>query len=86
LHWTLVVALALTDAANPLVRRDHEGEKLSYFMKAVNEKSCDEIRADGVVKNEGKGFVEEYGFSNFMSDGKAVALSQSTLDGRAGYF
>lgn len=79
---SLALTATLADSASPLLRRYREGEKLSYLMKAVNENRHYEIRADGIVKNDGDGFVEEYAFSNFVLEGKPVAFAPSTLGAR----
>lgn len=79
---TLSIAPVIADAGGPLLRRYQEGEKLAYHMTGVNENWHYEIRAEGVVKKDAAGYVEEYGWSNLVSDGKPVALPQATLDAR----
>lgn len=63
----------------PLVRRYRDGETLIYRMKGTNENWHYEVQASGVVKKDGSGnFTEEYGWSKFVSDGKAVPLSAAS--------
>jgi hypothetical protein len=46
----LLVAQAPPDEQNVLLRRYREGEKLTYYMKGINENWHYEIQADGIVK------------------------------------
>jgi hypothetical protein len=67
----------------PLARRYQEGEKLSYHMKAVNEKWHYEIQADGVIKRDSSGkYFEEYAWSHMISDGAPVTLSPASSNFR----
>jgi hypothetical protein len=66
-------------AAGPLVRRYTDGEKLTYHMKGDNEGWTYEVQANGVVKKNDAGqFVEEYGWSDFKSNGP-MSLSPASL-------
>jgi hypothetical protein len=66
-----------------LARRYQEGEKLSYHMKAVNEKWHYEIQADGVVKRDPSGkYFEEYAWSHMVSDGTPITLSPASSNFR----
>jgi len=78
------VALRLpANGQKPLLRRYRKGEKLAYHMKAVNEDWHYEIQAEGVVKKDSDGsYLEEYGWSGFISDGQKVTLSPATLNFR----
>jgi len=68
---------------NPLLRRYHEGEKLTYHMKGINEVWHYEIQADGIVIKDSAGtYYEEYRWSNLISDNQKVVLSPATLDMR----
>jgi hypothetical protein len=76
----LLVAQDLTGDHIALLRRYHEGEKLTYRMKGSNESWHYEIQADGVVKKDPAGnYFEEYGWSNLVSDNQKVALSPASL-------
>lgn len=67
-------------APNALLRHYHEGEKLTYRMKGVNENWRYDIQADGVVKKDSAGtFYEEYAWSKLVSDGEEVSLPSTTL-------
>ncbi len=66
-----------------LSRHYQDGEKLSYQMKATNEDRHGrlryDIRADGVVKKNAAGeFVEEFGWSNLVVDGKPRPLADGS--------
>jgi hypothetical protein len=58
-----------------LKRHYHEGEKLTYLMKGMNEAWRYEIQANGLVKrdSEGKHF-EEYGWSKLTSNSAEILL------------
>jgi hypothetical protein len=62
-----------------LARRYHQGQKLSYHMKANNEERgrtlAYEIQADGVVKKGSDGFFEEFAWSNLVTNGSPAPLS-----------
>jgi len=63
------------------------GTKLSYLMKATNQDRHGtlryEIQADGVVKKNADGkFVEEFGWSNLVVDGKPKTLSDGSANFR----
>ena len=67
------VSPAANSAAPPnnnlLSRRYHEGESLSYHMKGINDNWRYEIDAHGIVKKSaGGGFVEEFSWSNLVSN------------------
>ena len=65
--------------AGLLARRYREGQTLSYQMKATNEergrKLAYEIQADGVVKKNDNGFVEEFAWSHLIVNGAPRPLS-----------
>jgi hypothetical protein len=66
-----------------LTRRYREGESLTYQMKAINEKWRYEIQAAGVVKRDSAGkYVEEYAWSNLISDGAAATLPAASMQFR----
>lgn len=68
---------------SPLLRRYHDGEKLTYHMKGTNEGWHYEIQANGVVKKDPAGtFSEEYRWSHLVSDNQEVALSAANQDFR----
>jgi hypothetical protein len=75
----IVAVLALQQAPatsqNPLLRHYRAGEKLSYHMKGVNEGWRYQADADGVVEKDSSEFFEEYAWTNFISQGKKVALA-----------
>jgi len=80
---SLLFAQALPNDRHVLLRRYHEGEKLTYHMKGINEDWHYEIQADGVVKKDSAGtYFEEYRWSNLISDGRKVALPAASLDFR----
>jgi hypothetical protein len=62
-----------------LARRYREGQTLSYQMKATNEergkKLAYEIQAEGVVKKNDDGFVEEFAWSHLVVNGAPMSLS-----------
>jgi hypothetical protein len=79
----LLVAQAPPDEQNVLLRRYREGEKLTYYMKGINENWHYEIQADGIVKKDSTGtYFEEYGWSNLISNSQKAALSSASLDFR----
>lgn len=70
-----------------LSRHYREGEKLSYAMKATNQERRGtlsyEIQADGVVKKNAAGqFVEEFGWSHLIENGKQTSLSPASASFR----
>lgn len=66
-----------------LDRHYKEGEKLTYRMKGSNERWRYEIRASGVVKKDAEGRpIEEYGWSNLVSDGASIPLPAASLEFR----
>ena len=66
-----------------LTRRYHEGESLTYRMKASNESRRYEIQATGVVKRDSAGkYVEEYAWSNPISNGAAATLPAASIQFR----
>jgi len=68
---------------NLLGRQYHEGEKLSYHMKGINEDWGYDVQATGVVKKTSTGIhYEEYQWSNLVFSGKAVSLPQQSVDFR----
>jgi hypothetical protein len=67
---------APTSQPDPLHRQYHEGEKLVYHMKGVNESWHYEIEADGLVKKDAAGrFFEEYQWTHMQSEGQPLALA-----------
>jgi hypothetical protein len=63
-----------------LGRHYREGEKLTYRMKGINEKWRYEIQATGLAKRDSAGkYIEEYAWSNLISNGAAVTLSPASL-------
>jgi hypothetical protein len=63
-----------------LTRRYHEGERLVYHMKAVNEGRSYELDATGTVeKDQDGGFVEEFGWSNLVANDVAITLPPASL-------
>jgi hypothetical protein len=79
---TAVISRTGPQEQNPLSRRYREGEKLTYHMKGVNEDWHYEIQATGVVKKDSIGYVEEYGWSGFISNGNALKLPDSAASFR----
>lgn len=80
---------AQTPASAPsiLARHYQEGEKLTYHMKATNKDRVNntayEIDAVGTVKKDAAGsFVEEYAYTNFVVNGKLVAMTPAMKDFR----
>lgn len=68
---------------NLLARRYHEGETLSYRMVTSNRGRTNtlryEIQADGIVKKDADGYVEEFAWSHMIVDGKPFALPPASL-------
>lgn len=66
-------------SGNLLTRHYSEGQKLHYQMKATNEergkKLAYEIQADGAVKKNDDGFVEEFAWSHLIVNGAPMSLS-----------
>jgi hypothetical protein len=66
-----------------LERKYKEGEKLSYHLTTTNRGRANtlhyEIQADGVVKKDADGYVEEFAWSNMIVDGKPFVLPPSSL-------
>lgn len=77
---------ALPATTDLLARQYREGEKLSYHMTATNQERgktlAYEIQADGVVKRNSEGFVEEFAWSNLVVNGKVKALSTASQNFR----
>jgi hypothetical protein len=70
-------------ASNPLRRQYHEGEKLVYHMKGINESWHYEIDAEAIVKKDASGrFFEEYQWTHMTSDGQTVSLAPSAVEYR----
>ena len=66
-----------------LKRRYHEGEKLTYFMRGLNEAWRYEVRATGLVKRDSNGkYVEEYAWSNLTSNGAEILLTPASANFR----
>lgn len=78
LIWGQQAPPAVAAESHLLARQYHEGETLSYHMKATNQRSgktlAYEIQGDGVVKKNSDGFYEEFAWSNLIVDGHAVPL------------
>jgi hypothetical protein len=65
-----------TGPNHPLDRKYREGETLVYKMTGLNESWHYIIQADGVVRRSANGdYVEEYLWTNLVSDGQPTALS-----------
>jgi hypothetical protein len=82
MQWK-TIALIVSGFAGPgvLARHYTDGERLAYQMTGDNDGRRYEVRADGVVKRLPNGrFIEEYAWSHLAIDGKAVSLSQASLD------
>jgi hypothetical protein len=80
---SLLSAQTLPKDRDVLLRRYREGEKLTYYMKGINEDWHYEIQADGIVKRDSDGtYLEEYRWSNLISGNQKVALSPASLDFR----
>lgn len=72
----LAVSVKAETSKPTLARSYTGGEKLTYRMKGVNENWRYEIEANGIVrKDSGGAYVEEYRWSNFVSDGRKTELS-----------
>lgn len=71
-------AQAAQASGSLLDRKYHEGEKLHYQMTVSNRDRDHtlhyQIQADGVVKKDANGYIEEYAWSNLVVDGKPVVL------------
>ncbi len=64
---------------NAWSRSYHDGEKLTYHMKGVNEHWRYEIQADGEVRKDAGGkYFEEYRWSNLVSNGAATPLAPAS--------
>jgi hypothetical protein len=64
-------------------RQYHEGDRLAYRMKGLNQADRYEIRATGVVKKDPSGnYIEEYAWSNLINDGVPRSLSSSAAEFR----
>jgi hypothetical protein len=64
-------------------RRYREGEMLVYRMKAANEGRRYEALATGVVQKDSSGaWVEEFAWSNVISNGAAISLPPASVDFR----
>lgn len=71
-----------TPTPTPLTRHYTEGEKLTYHMKGNNDGWTYEAEANAVVKKNANGhFVEEYAWSDFMSNAP-MSLSSASLSFR----
>jgi hypothetical protein len=69
--------------ANPLHRTYHEGEKLVYHMKGINEAWHYEIEADGAVKKDAAGkFFEEYQWTKMETTRQQLPPTASAGDFR----
>jgi hypothetical protein len=64
-----------------LERQYKEGEKLSYHMVTSNRDRARtlhyEIQADGVVRQDANGYIEEFAWSGMVVEGKPFALPAS---------
>lgn len=78
------IASKATATESYLFRREyHKGEQLKYHMKGINERWRYEIEANAVVKKDAAGkYFEQYAWSNLISNGAPVALSQSSTNFR----
>lgn len=76
-----VMQQGATPNPNPLLRHYHDGEKLTYHMKGINETWHYEIQADGVVRKDSAGtYSEEYRWSHLISDNQETALTPANQD------
>jgi hypothetical protein len=77
---------AAQDSSSPggLLRRAYrDGERSNYLMKGRNNDWTYQVRLTAVVKRHVDGqFVEEYAWSDFMSDGAAQPLSPASREFR----
>jgi hypothetical protein len=73
-----------TPAGHSLFARQyHEGEKLGYHMKGINEGWSYDIQAMGIVKSNPAGIhYEEYQWGNLVFSGKTITLPQPSVDFR----
>jgi len=71
---TAVAAQTAGPDQSLLSRRYHDGEKLVYHMKGINQDWRYQIQATGVVKKDSNGYVEEYGWSQYVSNGNSLKL------------
>jgi hypothetical protein len=70
-------------SSTPLLRHYTKGQKLTYHMKGINENWSYEIQAEGIVKKDSDGsYFEEYGWSQLISNGQAVTLSEASMNFR----
>jgi hypothetical protein len=75
----LLVAQAPVKASPSLHRTYRAGETLVYRMTGVNENWHYQIQADGIVKQDPGGpFLEEYRWSNLVSDNQKTDLTPGT--------
>src|SRR5882762_992012 len=91
LTFQFAVAQAATNksldrtAADTILLKRHyrEGEKLTYFMRGMNEAWRYEVRATGLVKRDSNGkYVEEYAWSNLTSNGTEILLPPASANFR----
>jgi hypothetical protein len=81
--FAMVLAQDASTNRGLLIRRYRDGERLSYRMKAVNENWRYEIQATGLVKRDSAGkYVEEYAWSNLISNGAAATLPAASMQFR----
>lgn len=61
-------------------RQYHEGERLAYHMKGLNEGWSYDVQASGVVKSTPAGIhYEEFQWTNLVSSGRPIALPQTSV-------
>jgi hypothetical protein len=69
--------------AELLSRRYRDGERLSYLMKGRNNDWTYEVRLTAIIKRRADGqFFEEYGWSDFVSDGAPQPLTAASREFR----
>ena len=77
----LAAAQAHPEVHNPLLRKYHLGDPISYHMQGANDAWQYSIDATGVVKKDPSGaFFEEFRWSDMRSNDKPEALSGASLD------
>lgn len=78
-----LLAQSTTSSLRLLTRRYREGETLQYHMKAMNDGRRYEVQASAVVKKDEKGvFIEEFAWSNVISNGAQVSLPPASAEFR----
>ena len=72
-----------SSSARLLSRRYRDGERLSYIMKGRNNDWTYQVRLTAIVRRGGDGqFVEEYAWSDFVTDGVPQPLTPASREFR----